>query len=145
VVATVAFPVPREVAFDYLVDPRNRPQWQSSLRRVDRVDGAPRVGQTWVDVTTPGLRPAMTTTELDRPGRWAETGTWRGFAAELALDLAEVPGQPGRCTATFALSLTGRGGRAPVAWLLGRLAPYAVRSDLRRAARVLSRRSVTGE
>ena len=26
------------VAFDYLVDPRNRPEWQSSLRRVEEVD-----------------------------------------------------------------------------------------------------------
>ena len=72
----------REVAFDYLADPRHRPEWQSSLARVEDVDGEPRVGQTWVDVTTPGLRPAMETTELDRPHRWTERGTWRGFSAD---------------------------------------------------------------
>ena len=36
---TVPFPVPAEVAFDYLVDPANRPQWQSSLAAVEDVAG----------------------------------------------------------------------------------------------------------
>ena len=36
-----ALPVAR-VAFDYLVEPRNRPDWQSSLRTVEDVTGAPR-------------------------------------------------------------------------------------------------------
>ena len=48
----VRFDVPADVAFDYLVDPHRRPEWQSSLRRVEDVGtGAPRVGQRWVDVT----------------------------------------------------------------------------------------------
>ena len=63
----VRFDVPAEVAFDYLVEPANRPRWQSSLSRVEQVTGPVAVGQTWVDVTTPGLRPRMETTELDRP------------------------------------------------------------------------------
>ena len=88
----VPFPVSREVAFDYLADPRHRPEWQSSLARVEDVDGEPRVGQTWVDVTRPGLRPRMETTELDRPRRWAERGTWRGIAATLVLDFAQTLG-----------------------------------------------------
>jgi uncharacterized protein YndB with AHSA1/START domain len=134
----VAFAVPREVAFDYLVDPRNRPEWQFSLTRVAGVDGEPRVGQTWVDVTAPGLRPAMETTELDRPRRWGERGTWRGFHADLALDFAEAPGG---CEVAVSMSLAGRGVRAPLARLLGVVAPYAVRGDLRRAATALSRRS----
>ena len=53
----VEFACDRETAFDYLVDPRRRPEWQSSLRRVSEVDGEPRVGQTWVDETKPGLKP----------------------------------------------------------------------------------------
>ena len=80
----------REPAFDYLVDPRRRPEWQSSLRRVSEVDGEPRVGQTWVDETKPGLKPRMRTTELDRPARWSESGTWRFVRADLTLDLAET-------------------------------------------------------
>ena len=54
-------------AFDYLVDPRHRPEWQSSLRRVSAIDGDVRVGQTWVDETKPGLKPLMRTTD------WAAT------------------------------------------------------------------------
>lgn len=127
----VAFPVPPEVAFDYLADPRNRPEWQSSLRRVESVDGEPRVGQTWVDVTRPGVRPRMETTELDRPRRWTERGTWRGFAATLTLSFAETPTG---CDVTATMGLSGRGAAAPVARLLGLVAPRAIRSDLRHAA-----------
>lgn len=131
----VAFAVSPEVAFDYLVDPRNRPEWQSSLARVEGVEGEPRVGQTWTDVTRPGLRPRMTTTELDRPHRWTETGTWNGFAAMLTLTFVETPTG---CEVTATMSLDGVGLRAPVAWVLGRAAPYAVRGDLRHAAGRLS-------
>jgi uncharacterized protein YndB with AHSA1/START domain len=127
----VAFPVSREVAFDYLVDPRHRAEWQSSLVRVEDVDGEPRVGQTWVDVTRPGVRPRMETTELDRPHRWTERGTWRGLAATLTLEFRTTENG---CDVTASVSLSGRGPVAPVARALGALAPYAVRSDLRDAA-----------
>ncbi len=119
---TVAFPVSCEVAFDYLADPVRRPEWQSSLARVEDVDGEPRVGQTWTDVTRPGLRPRMETTVLDRPHRWAERGTWRGITATLVLDFAATP-TGCDVTATFQIA---RPLRRPALW--------AVRSDLRRAA-----------
>ena len=131
----VAFAVPREVAFDYLVDPHRRPEWQSSLARVEQVDGEVRAGQTWVDVTRPGLRPRMETTELDRPVRWSERGTWRGFAAVLTLDFAEAPAG---CEVTATMQVSGRGATALPARVLGLLAPRAVRADLRRAARLLA-------
>lgn len=131
----VAFAVPREVAFDYLADPRRRPEWQSSLARVEQVDGEVRVGQTWVDVTRPGPRPRMETTELDRPRRWSERGTWRGIAAVLTLDLAEAPGG---CEVTATMRVSGRGGAGLLARALDALAPRAVRTDLRRAASRLS-------
>jgi uncharacterized protein YndB with AHSA1/START domain len=123
---TVSFPAPREVVFDFLADPSNRPLWQSSLARVEDVDGEVRVGQTWVDVTRPGLRPRMTTTELDRPRRWAERGTWHGVTATLVLDFVETAGGC-EVTATVTAALP-----------LRLLAPYAVRSDLRRAASTFS-------
>ncbi len=134
----VPFPVPAEVAFDYLVDPRNRPAWQSSLARVEDVDGEPRLGQRWTDVTRPGLRPAMETTELDRPHRWSERGSWRGFSARLTLDLR--PAGAG-CEVDFEFAVVGAGPLAPVGAVLTRLAVPAVRADLRRAADNLSRRS----
>ena len=69
----------------FLRDPEQRPRWQSSLRRVADVRGAGEVGSTWVDVTWAGLRPRMVVTE-DTASRWAETGTWRGWEANLVLD-----------------------------------------------------------
>ena len=38
--ASVDFAVSREVAFDYLGDPRNRPEWQSSLLSVTLPDAS---------------------------------------------------------------------------------------------------------
>ena len=122
----VAFPVSREVAFDYLVDPHNRAAWQSSLARVEDVDGEPRVGQTWVDVTRPGLRPRMETTELDRPRRWAERGTWRGITATLTLDFVATDSG---CDVMADFRINR---------LLRPLALRAVRSDLRHAAATLT-------
>ena len=119
----VRFDVPADVAFDYLVDPHRRPEWQSSLRRVEDVDaGAPRVGQRWVDVTVAGLRPRMETTVLDRPRTWTEVGSWRGIDAVLTLAFApdgdgcrvtpDVPGhRPRRRRPLAWVGRPGRGAR----------------------------------
>ena len=136
----VRFGVPAEVAFDYLVDPANRPLWQSSLSRVEDVRGEVGVGQTWVDVTVPRLRPRMETTELVRPRRWTERGTWRSFAATLTLTFDPVG--PGSCDVDIETELHARGLAAPVAAVLSRLSPAAVRSDLKRAARLLAERAL---
>lgn len=131
---SVRFDVPPAVAFGYLVDPRNRPAWQSSLRRVEGVDGLPRVGQTWTDVTVAGIRPAMATVELDPPLRWTEVGRWRGFDARLTLSFAaDGPG----CLVTPVFHVRGRGPARLPARVVDRLAVRAVLPDLRRAARFL--------
>jgi len=129
----VRFHVPAEVAFDYLVDPRHRPQWQSSLRRVEDVDGDPRAGQTWTDVTKPGLRPAMTTTELERPARWTESGTWRFVRAELTLRFEPVGEEACDVRFDFRIHALGPVGRAAT-----RVSVPAVSADLRAAARILA-------
>jgi len=131
------FQVSREIAFDYLVDPHHRPEWQSSLSRVEEVTGEPRVGQRWVDVTKPGVRPLMETTELVRPTRWTERGTWRSFAAVLTLTFTEADGG---CEVAVDMRLEGRGLARPAAAILNLASPAAVRSDLRRAARILATR-----
>ena len=131
-------PVPTEVLFDYLADPRNRPQWQSTLARVECPTGDPRVGQRWTDVTTLGLRARMATTELARPHRWAERGTMLGFRGRLTLVL-EPDGEAG-CRVCFEAAVTGGRLRAPLAALATYAARPLVRADLRRAARVLSGR-----
>jgi hypothetical protein len=133
---SVRFDVPAEVAFDYLVDPRHRPEWQSSLRRVQDVSGEPRPGQTWTDVTKPGLRPAMRTERLDRPRSWTESGTWRFVRAELTL-LFEPAGALARAVRfDFRIHALGPLGRAATA-----LSARPVAADLRRAARILASRT----
>jgi hypothetical protein len=134
----VDFDVPAEVAFDYLVEPRNRPEWQSSLRRVEVTDGVPAVGQRWVDVTAAGVRPRMETTVLDRPTRWTERGVWRGITATLTLLFAPAPTG---CRVTAEFVVTGSGLAGPLGPVLTRAARAAVPGDLRRAARILSERA----
>jgi hypothetical protein len=129
----VEFPCDRETAFDYLVDPRRRPEWQSSLRRVSEVDGEPRVGQTWVDETKPGIKPRMRTTELDRPARWTESGSWRFVRADLTLRFEDVGAAACDVHYRFRVHTLGPLGLAATA-----LSVPAVRADLRRAARNLS-------
>lgn len=128
----VEFAVPRDVAFDYLVDPHHRAEWQSSLARVSAVDGAPRIGQTWVDETKPGLKPAMRTTELDRPRLWSESGTWRFVRADLSLTFSDAPGG---CTVSYRFRIHALG---PVGLAVSALSSRAVGADLRTAARILA-------
>jgi hypothetical protein len=134
----VDFDVPAEVAFDYLVEPRNRPEWQSSLRRVELHDDVVAVGQRWVDVTAAGARPLMETTTLERPVRWTERGVWRAFAATLTLVFTPTPTG---CRVEADFEVTARGLARPAGRVLTRLARAAVPGDLRRAARILSARS----
>jgi uncharacterized protein YndB with AHSA1/START domain len=130
----VHFASARGTVFDYLVDPRNRPQWQSSLRRVSAVDGEPRVGQTWTDETVPGLKPSMRTTELVRPSRWSESGTWRFVRADLTLEFYDAPGG---CDVHYAFAIHVLG---PVGGLASLASAPAVGADLKRAARILASR-----
>lgn len=131
---TVDVAAPAGEVYAYFADPARRPEWQSSLRRVEDVVGDGGVGTTWTDVTTVGVRPRMTTT-LAEPGvAWAETGTWRGVAADLRLDLHPLAAGT-RVVATFELRTPAA--LAPLGFVLRRLAPLGVRSDLRRAARTI--------
>jgi len=128
--------VPPQVAFDYLVDPRNRATWQSSLRRVEQVDGEPRPGQTWTDVTRPGLRPAMRTNVLDRPRLWSESGTWRFVRADLTLRFDAVG--EAACDVHYRFRIHAL---EPLGLGASVLSLPAVRADLRRAATILSSRT----
>ena len=135
---TVAYDVPAGVAFAYLADPRNRPEWQSSLRAVELLDeGEPRVGMRWRDLTSARIEPEMVITELEPDVRWAETGRWWGIQADLTLGFS--PSESG-CEVVAALRVQGRGPLRPVGWVATRAGVLAVRNDLRTAARVLSSR-----
>lgn len=134
---SLVYDVPPDVALAYLSDPVNRPEWQSSLRRVELIDpGAPHPGQRWRDHTAVGLVAQMATTELtDRS--WAESGTWRGVTADLTLRL-EPHGAGCRVHVDF--SVHGRGPWAPVGAAAGVAGLPAVRADLAGAGRILSER-----
>jgi len=129
----VDFPQPPPVVFGYLTDPRNRPEWQAGLRRVEEVDGTGEVGTTWVDVTAVGARPRLRVTEQVRDAHWVETGSWRGIDATVTLGFTPHDGGT-RVYAALAITPRHRASR-PLVAVLGRLAPAAVRRDLERAVR----------
>ncbi len=132
VAVDVAAPV--DAVFGYLSDPARRPEWQGSLRRIEQLSGDGGVGTTWRDVTAVGARPRMEVVELEPGLSWAEVGRWRGIEAWLRLGFEAIPSGT-RVTAVVEVA-TARPLR-PLGWVLRRLAPYAVRSDLRRAAGAL--------
>jgi uncharacterized protein YndB with AHSA1/START domain len=137
--ASVLFRQPPDVVFAYLADPRNRPEWQSSLRRVELIDdGQPRVGQRWLDHTAARIVPEMWITELETDVLWAETGRWHGIEADLTLRFA--PHLDG-CTVDVEFEVRGKGFLRPVGLAASRAGLYAVRSDLRRAGQILEKRA----
>jgi len=136
-VASVVLPCPAEVVHAYLADPRNRPQWQSSLLSVDAPDVEPHVGLRWRETTVVGVRPSLEITEMESPRTWAEHGRWYGVRASLRLEVEPAPGGSrvearGRVEGTGAWKVPARA----AALLAGR----AIASDLRRAGRILARR-----
>ena len=124
--------VAADVLYDYLTDPRRRPEWQASLRRVDDLRGIGGLGSTWIDVTAVGARPAMRVSAAEPSRLWTEQGRWHGLAAELRLDLLAYAAGRTRLAATF--SVTGTGWYALPAAVLERLAAPAIRADLVRGA-----------
>ena len=134
----VAFDVPVEVAYAYLADPRNRPEWQSSLSRVEMLDeGEPRVGMRWRDHTVVRVVPRMEITALEPGELWAEKGQWHAIEAILLLFFD--PTATG-CVVDVSFRVHGRGLLAPVGWLATGAGVLPVLSDVRRAARILFER-----
>ena len=144
---TLELPVPPRTAFDYLADPRDRPEWQSSLRSVRLIDtGPPREGMRWVDETAVGARPRLEISEMispgadGGPGTWTEVGWWRFLRARLRLTFAPA-GEGTRTLLGVDVDVASAWPWLPVRLVLQALAPGAVRADLRRAARILRIRS----
>jgi uncharacterized protein YndB with AHSA1/START domain len=134
---TLRYDVPVHEAFAYLADPRNRPEWQSSLRRVELLDqGEPRVGLRWRDHTAARIVPEMVITELEPDVLWAETGHWRTIEADLTLRFTP---HRGGCDVDVEFEVRGQGYLRPVGLAASRAGLFAVRSDLRRAGRILER------
>lgn len=128
-----------EQAFTYLVDPRNRPEWQSSLLSVDVPDDEePHLGQTWTELTMVGVRPRLVVIELVPFRTWAEVGTWRGVEATLRLRFTATPGG---CRVTAEGEVSGSGVYAVAAGSSGLLAKRAIAADLRTASHRIGARA----
>lgn len=134
----VDFPASVTEAFALLSDPARRPEWQSSLRRVDLVDErAAHLGTRWYDVTVAGVRPLLEITAWETDRLWQERGSWRGIEVDLSLRFEDL-GPRSRVVAEATTHAPGL--RRPAGWLLDRLGPRVARGDLERAARLLGHR-----
>jgi uncharacterized protein YndB with AHSA1/START domain len=136
---------PPRAVFDYLSEPRSRPEWQSSLRSVDLLtEGPTGVGTRWLDRTAVGACPVLEIVRMQAPdgatpGVWSEVGEWRGLRADLTLRFEPRTGSP----TTLVVADADIGGALPwrpVSLVLRMLAPAAIKADLRRAARLLESR-----
>jgi uncharacterized membrane protein len=135
----VDFDVPVDVAYAYLADPRNRPEWQASLKSVEMLDeGEPRVGMRWRDHTVARIAAEMEISEFVPGELWAETGHWRGMSGVLMLIFEPAAGG---CVVHVMFRVRGRGLLAPVGWLATGVGLLPVASDVRRAARILESRA----
>lgn len=136
--AQVDFDVPVDIAYAYLADPRNRPEWQASLKSVEMLDaGEPRVGMRWRDHTAARIVADMEITMMVPGELWAETGEWRGISAILMLSFE--PAATG-CLVDVMFRVRGRGLLAPLGWLATGAGVLPVLSDVKRAARILEGR-----
>ena len=133
-------PHPPRTAYTYLADPRNRPEWQSSLLSVTlRERSEPYAGMRWRETTVVGVRPRMEIVEMAPYRLWTERGTWHGVTAVLTLRFTAV-GEGCRVRATG--EVTGSGAWSLAALSSGWLASSAIGADLRRASRILSDRGL---
>lgn len=134
----VDFDVPVDVAYAYLADPRNRPEWQSSLKSVEMCDqGEPRVGMRWRDHTAARIVPDMEITAMEPGEVWAEVGRWRAISATLLLTFESTATG---CAVDVMFRVRGRGLLAPVGWLATGAGLLPVMADVKRAARILAAR-----
>jgi uncharacterized protein YndB with AHSA1/START domain len=136
---TVDLPHSPEVLFTYLVEPRNRPEWQASLLsvRLDDRDAEPAVGLTWQDTTVVGVKPAMEITELVPFRAFTERGHWAGVEGSLTMRFV---GTVNGCRLSAEGYVEGSGPYAVAARAAALVAGRSVRGDLNRASRIIADR-----
>ena len=136
----VPMTAPREALFRTLCDPLLRPRWQRSLRSVELESaGLLQLGSRWRERTKLGPEFAMQITAHDAPRLWAERGTSKGLAAELAVRL-----EPERDGTRFylELSLTLPRLLSPFGVLAKPLVARELRADLERLDTLATSRSL---
>ncbi|CAA9319961.1 MAG: hypothetical protein AVDCRST_MAG24-294 [uncultured Nocardioidaceae bacterium] len=135
---------PRPVVFAYFADPRNRPEWQASLRSIELLDPLapeeePYVGLRWVDKVKVGPPFELQISRLEPGELWSEVGSAGPFTAYGTLLFEDetrddVTGTRVHCIAR----VHGRGAARPLGPAATALGVALVRVDLGRAARVLA-------
>jgi uncharacterized protein YndB with AHSA1/START domain len=142
--ASVFVAAPRRAVFDYLADPRHRPEWQASLATVELLDPLarlepPYVGLRWIDHVKVGPPFELQISRLEPDRLWSEVGSAGPFTAYGTLLFEDetregVAGTRVHCIAR----VQGRGVARPFGPAATALAVALVRVDLGRAARVLT-------
>jgi hypothetical protein len=133
---------PRPAVFRYLADPRNRPEWQASLRGVELLDeGEPYVGMRWVDQVKAGPSFQLQIIGMEPDRMWAEVGSAGPFTAFGTLLFEDdicggVDGTTVRCVARVRARRFAKPLGIPATAVAGLL----VRNDLARAARIIEGR-----
>ncbi len=128
---------PRDRVFDYVADPRHRPRWQASLRRVELLDaGPPRVGLRWVDHLYGGVRFQLAIVAMEPPRLWAESGRIGPVTAYLTVLVEDAPDGTGT-RVQVAPRLTAPGLARPLGWIATAVMNVLVRTDLPRLRRQL--------
>jgi uncharacterized protein YndB with AHSA1/START domain len=143
--ASVFVAAPRPAVFEYLADPRNRPEWQASLASIELLDPLepeqePYVGLRWVDKVKVGPPFELQISRLEPGELWSEVGAAGPFTAygTLVFEDETRDGEAGTRVHCIA-RVHGRGLVRPVGPAATVLGLALVRVDLGRAARVLSR------
>jgi hypothetical protein len=139
--AAVFVPARRAEVYAYLADPRNRPEWQASLERVELLDdGPPRVGTRWVDHLRLGPRFTLQIIGMEPDEMWAEMGTIGPLTAFVTLLFVDErrDGREGTCVRVVA-RIRGRRLATPLGWAGTGVMTALVRADLPRIARAASR------
>jgi uncharacterized protein YndB with AHSA1/START domain len=140
--AAVFVAAPRAKVFDYLSDPRHRPEWQASLDRVELLDeGEPRVGMRWVDHVKVGPPFELQIIGMEPHDLWAEMGRigpLRAFVTLLFQDETRS-GVDGTCVRIVA-RVRGLRWAKPVGWLATGVMGLLVRVDLPRLTGTLEQR-----
>jgi uncharacterized protein YndB with AHSA1/START domain len=141
--AAVFVPAPRPTVYDYLADPRNRPDWQASLARVELLDeGAPRVGMRWVDHVKVGPPFTLQIIGMEPQDLWAEMGSIGPLSAFVTLLFEDETrdGVDGTCVRVVA-RVRGNRFAKPLGWAATAVMTALVRLDLPRLVRAVERHS----
>lgn len=85
--------MPVERVFAFLADPRNRPRWQASLRKVHMLsEGEPHVGMRWRERPGGLFSFDMEIIALEANRVWTERLEGAGIAGQIALRFAAEGG-----------------------------------------------------